>query len=523
MVASGRHFTQKAHVMLKLFHPRRLNVSQNQPTTTKTSSSAIAFMLCVLCFLITHASQTTLAAQVEDLYVGEATVNSRAAAERREAIQAALTFALVRLTGDANIASERNAQKIIDNAFNYMRSYKYIRLVETVQQPISGWMLHAQFEPAAINAAMEQHGLRAWSAERPKTVLWLAREIPDDPILINPNYHSDSDSSDTEHATYQLLSAAANLDDRDVIFAQQLTTAAHARGLPFALPKMDLADELNVNAQALANGITDNLAVASKRYAADYALTGVIRKNKTESEAETSTQWSINWHLYDRHGKSVTQWQSTTSDKPPDNITAKDVMALLTNYYLEQFQPQQTTLNNTVRPSPEQSNTQSHHNFSNITPDKVVLLVEGIFSGQDFATLTNFFRSIESIEKFNVLTAYDDTMEFSIKLNGTLLQLQRELDLQQSLVTIEAPYTTSYAAPASTASSKPRTILGGSPPPTRTPKSASENTTDNTAESVAINNSTTQISSDENSAISTEIVQDQPAPVIARLYYAYQR
>lgn len=449
-----RYFTQKAKLMLRLFRIKFFPA---------VIARIIATVMATVLVISSGLHATAQAALVDDLYVGLASVADRSAAERVPAMRRALAYVLIRVTGDADIASRQAAQPILQQPSNYLRSHSYLDSPasdgsnSSTPQPQT-WILRAQFEPATVEAALKKHGITQWSPQRPQTVIWLARAMENDPILLN-----------SEQTAYSIVGADAVPNSLDANLQQHLHRAAIQRGLPIALPKMDVEDSLNINAYDLSTGYLNNLPVASKRYAADFMLVGILQQPVRPSETDTTqTGWPINWQLFDRSGNLQNTWSTSLNDKNLPRGLSQHITDKLTKHYLQHFN---TTVVNSASPE----------------PDRVVLVIEGIRSATQLASVTSFLKQLDGVQRHQMLTAQDDTVEFQIMLNktsGSFAQFKRILALQQQLSPTSSPYSLSEQPYSSD-------VL-----PEKSDPTAAPNDPDESADAA-------------------------PAPLVARLYYAY--
>ncbi len=198
---------------------------------------------------------TVMAAQVADLYRGEVPVASRSNADQRAAIQDALAQVLVRVTGDATVASRPEAQSLLRQANNVLLSYGY--------QSGPPLRLEVSFDAQRINQQLQATGLPLWGAQRPQTLIWLALDDPEEGRVL---------LSDTASQTDALEQDAA------------------LRGLPVLMPLLDLEDTMAVSINDVWGNFVGPIAEASARYSPDFFLSGRI--------ARQGEQWAYHMSLY---------------------------------------------------------------------------------------------------------------------------------------------------------------------------------------------------------------------------------
>jgi hypothetical protein len=197
------------------------------------------------------------AATVQGLY-GVTVPRDPAATDRRAAaVQAAMAGLLVRVTGSRTAALDPAAQPLLAAPNEYVLSY-----VE-----LQGGSHRVEFRRAPIESALKALGLRVWGGERPLTLLWVA--IDDGAggrALLGANETNELGVAPTPAAIAMLKAV------RD-----EITAVAEERGLPIALPLLDLEDMNAVSFEDVSGGFEDRILAASVRYRADAVLIGRVR------------------------------------------------------------------------------------------------------------------------------------------------------------------------------------------------------------------------------------------------------
>ncbi len=98
---------------------------------------------------------TARAVTVEGLYEGNVRVPDSSEASRQKAFTDALSVVLTKLSGRRDAASKVGAA--MKDAAKYVQRYGYV----------TGGRINVGFDPAAVNALLDQAGLQVWSGERP--------------------------------------------------------------------------------------------------------------------------------------------------------------------------------------------------------------------------------------------------------------------------------------------------------------------------------------------------------------------
>ncbi|MFT5390349.1 MAG: hypothetical protein ACI8PT_000534 [Gammaproteobacteria bacterium] len=225
--------------------------------------------ICLIGWLIGATSvRTSVAAEVEGLYVAEIPVASKDAAQREGALAKALFEVLVKVTGSAGAAKHPQIREAATRSAEYLRQYRY----ETVMRegpggvPVPILVLVGEFDPKSVNELVRSVGLPMWSRIRPTMLIWLAGEggVQPGPALLGP---ADSPA---------LIEAAS--------------AAAQRRGLPIVLPLLDLQDRAAAKVADVWAGRAQALAGASARYEPEAILLGRLSNS---GAAAWSGQWTL--------------------------------------------------------------------------------------------------------------------------------------------------------------------------------------------------------------------------------------
>ena len=108
-------------------------------------------------------------------YSAEVNVTSQNAAERRGATIRALGLVIVRLTGDQQAAANPVIRRASSNVEALTTSSEIRQDSDTVNGvPVYKSTLVVSFDPESVDALISGAGLKYWSNERPKPILWLA-------------------------------------------------------------------------------------------------------------------------------------------------------------------------------------------------------------------------------------------------------------------------------------------------------------------------------------------------------------
>lgn len=200
---------------------------------------AIGFILVLKVLFVVPVQ----AAEVANLYQATVPVASRDDVdERQRAFATALRQVLVKLSGRSELDREPLLQQALRDAQGYVESFAYRNAAE------SGLVLETVFYRARLQELIDAAGLALWPANRPETLLWVA---------------------------VQQSTGTRQMAEREGVGAEwlgRLQAIADARGVPLALPLLDLEDRLALRPDVLWSFNADALWRASARYEVESIL-----------------------------------------------------------------------------------------------------------------------------------------------------------------------------------------------------------------------------------------------------------
>ncbi|HJR70902.1 MAG TPA: DUF2066 domain-containing protein [Gammaproteobacteria bacterium] len=205
------------------------------------------------------------AATVQGLYSVTVPRDPAASDRRAAAERAAMAGLLVRVTGSRATALDPAVQPLLAAPREYVLSYG----------ELPGGSYRVEFRRAPVENALRALGVRVWGAERPLTLLWVA--IDDGAggrALLGANETTELGAV-TPRVAAMLKSVREEID-----------AAAEERGLPIALPLLDLADQSAVTFQDVWGGFEGDILAASARYRADAVLIGRVRPGAFGNEVD---------------------------------------------------------------------------------------------------------------------------------------------------------------------------------------------------------------------------------------------
>lgn len=189
-----------------------------------------------------------------DLYTAQVVAEDRA--DLGLALARAMRAMLVRLTGSRRPEESPGVREAVANPERFVQQYLF--------KSADGRGLTVKFDPGAVDRLVERLGLGRWSRVRPRVVVWLTVE----------------DEGGRKSYVDSASPAAAAIEE-----------TAHVRGIPFILPLFDIEDRMTLPVSTLWGGFPEPIRRASRRYAADTALTGRVYQGETGL-------WRARWTLF---------------------------------------------------------------------------------------------------------------------------------------------------------------------------------------------------------------------------------
>lgn len=212
---------------------------------------------------------TARGAVFPDLYTLTVTPDPEATDTRQAAIDLAMRRLLVRITGVRDPDSDPALRTLIEDASRYVAS---------VALGIDRERARVEFYPAQVERALGALQRPVWGPERPLTLLWIAVDGGDGERALL--------GADGAHGDF---GPAIGLAEEAAAIRAEIDRVADERGLPLALPLLDLEDLAGVTFADVWGGFVEPVRAASSRYGADAILIGRVRLNPFGH----SVQWTL--------------------------------------------------------------------------------------------------------------------------------------------------------------------------------------------------------------------------------------
>lgn len=218
-------------------------------------------LTCLLVFSSTMAAQTEI-----NYFSAEVPVKSQDSKERKSAASEGLREVLIRVSGSPGVLASGELDKKINGAISYVEQFQYLPLED--EALIKGGYrerISLKFSPSVVERLLYETRLPYWPVNRPKTVVWLAEDSPEEGRqLVNKNIPSP--------------------------MVESLLRTAYQRGLPLVFPLLDLDDQLALSADDVWVFDEEKVKEASERYQADAILVG---RYSTTSRGEIWATWQF--------------------------------------------------------------------------------------------------------------------------------------------------------------------------------------------------------------------------------------
>jgi|TARA_B110000971_G_scaffold221157_1_gene267143 hypothetical protein len=350
----------------------------------------------VLCLLLTFISTVAHAAEnYEDrLYRVDQQVADQSGENRRLAAQDALLTVLSRLTGLASIPRSGVVNAALKFPDRYYSKFDYVRGQDRDR---SAQMLSIRFtfQAESVLALVRQAGLPIWWTKRPQTVVWVVVDEP---------------------GQRRILGA----DDASPL-VQGILAQADLRGLPVALPLMDLDDSILISVSDVWGKFTEALNVASARYGAAQYLIGRFSVQEILGERLYSGEWQL--------------MKVQADEKPSDIFKANNSRAFLA-VGVRGFQAQKITEIAQAAVDMAATSLAEEYAIFGRDPQNHLVSVSGLNNLQSYSALVAYLQEFEFVERVNVLALQDDVISLQILSSATLERLVSLLAMEGRLTNL---------------------------------------------------------------------------------------
>lgn len=329
-------------------------------------------------------SVTVSAVEVADLYVAKTVVASQKSIDRKAALKSALSSVFIKVGGQPDVVKNAQVKAAIKQYQQYLLNYRYERIDNEL-------FLHASFNENKINQFFIQNDLAIWGKLRPQILLWFIKEEGLERSIL-----SDSD-------TNEIINVINSFSER--------------RGLPIALPLMDIEDHESISNVDVWGRFQAQLQHASSRYSAESIV--VIRSsnnsllvqdtNKEECHTLCVEPLALDWSLFDYNQVSGTGLQSEVAQGHLENEL---VLSALNNLADEIYNRYALTTNEN---------------------NEYIIDVANVKTMQEFIAITKFLQELASVQSVSLIHANGQTRRFKLSLIGSANTFMASLKLNNLL------------------------------------------------------------------------------------------
>jgi len=257
-------------------------MSINRRFISKFADNLLGSTIAISMMVISVLPSAANAEKQVSIYTDKQLVLDQSVNLRQQAIRVSLSAVLIRVTGNTQVVSQSAIQQALSSPSAYLRQYRYAKTDEVIT--IAGASRPAQqlwleFSPSAIEQLLKSAQLPIWSDIRPEILLWVA----------------------TDDQGRRIVGAGSSP-------VQKIKRLAQARGVPLALPSLDLIDRRALTPARLWARDEASIENASARYGADGVLAGRI-------EVVSASTWRASFILQynQRSHYFVAESENTTS------------------------------------------------------------------------------------------------------------------------------------------------------------------------------------------------------------------
>ncbi|MES1943454.1 hypothetical protein PC39_05050 [Salinisphaera sp. PC39] len=307
------------------------------------------------------------AADVDDLYVGEAVVADQSAEARETGLREALGRVLVRVTGDPGILRRDEAEAMLARASAWVQRYGY-ETAETAatSDDVPETTLRARFDGNAVARALREAGLPVWGRERPRTLVLLLVEGEADIV-------------------------PARADD----LLADMRAAAERRGIPLVFPERGGSERRQLRAADLRYGDLSAVNDVAQRYGASHILVGRLER--------VGGAWRGEWTL-NRRGETVSEWSDSAGGR--DALLAA-AAGRLADSYARRFAVYGGAAADTV----------------------VTVAVDGVDAVAAYARIDRYLRGLTAVQTVNPVLVDREAVVFRVQISGEPDVLARSIEL----------------------------------------------------------------------------------------------
>lgn len=294
----------------------------------------------------------------EQLYTVQQPVDDQSESNRQQAARQALLEVLSRVTGLGTIPRNQPINSALARPDRFYSEYVFVRSDQASSQDGSAALaLEVRFQEQAILELVRTARLPIWWSGRPLSMAWMVVE---------------------QDGQRSLLRDGGQLE-----LGQAMHRQARKRGLPVALPLLDLQDNLQVSSGIVWGNFLPTLIRATDRYGINQLIVGRMRGETVDDQTLYSGDWQV----------------AFAQDLDPvtinfSGLTAEQAANVATELATSYFAPAMTVF----------AGDQFDH----------ILHVDKVTEIGQYARMMKYFRQFEFVEDVTVASIVDGKMALNV-------------------------------------------------------------------------------------------------------------
>jgi hypothetical protein len=327
---------------------------------THLASSVVAkYRFCALLLvLLIVPLPVTAGISDEQLYTVRQPVDDQSESNRQQAARQALLEVLSRVTGLGTIPRNQPINSALARPDRFYSEYVFVRSDQANSQDgTAALALEVRFQEQAILELVRTARLPIWWSGRPLSMAWMVVE---------------------QDGQRSLLRDGGQLE-----LGQAMHRQARKRGLPMALPLLDLQDSLQVSSGIVWGNFLPTLIRATDRYGINQLIVGRMRAETVDDQTLYSGDWQV----------------AFAQDLDPvtinfSGLTAEQAANVATELATSYFAPAMTVF----------AGDQFDH----------ILHVDKVTEIGQYARMMKYFRQFEFVEDVTVASIVDGKMALNV-------------------------------------------------------------------------------------------------------------
>lgn len=308
------------------------------------------------------------AAEVSKLDESLVPVDSRSAAERKQAISTGLKSVILKNSGSKSTLAHPSIAAMVKQPTALISQFGY--------QELDGELyLQVSFDHKRIIRLLREAQQPVWGKQRPLTLVWVVEDIPGERVIVN---------------------------DGSLLESRRLfQVESEAKGVPLLFPLMDLDDNMKVSANDIRGMFAEQVDGASQRYQADYFVMASIDT--------TASPLKYNLALYPvGRGEPMHTPLVSKRDVVGDiNAAVTEIISTVSEYYVGRYAIADTG-----------AEIESYIDFIDITDMKQLVSIE------------KYLKQLSAVKSVQLTQLNGTRARYTLELFGTEEDLHRLMNLE---------------------------------------------------------------------------------------------